>query len=195
LIAAGVVMAFVSGAFGIFMNLPENEALRRANEQAMALTLPIDTDTAPAADASTADAATAQSDAAPAPADAALVAAPAQQVAAAASAQPPAVDPVVTGSIPPAPKRGVRRIDIDNIPVADPPPPTPGSTTAPTPTLKDYHLRDVYQDMALIEGPHGLTLVKRGAKLQGAGMVTAIEKRDSKWVIATSEGIIAEDEP
>jgi hypothetical protein len=180
LIAAGVVMAFVSGAFGIFMNLPETEALRRANEQAMALTFPIDADTTVADDA-----------AAPAPA-----AAP-QQVAEAAPVQPiAAVDPVVTGSIAPAPRRVVRRIDIDNVPAADPPaanPPAASDSAASAPTLKDYHIRDVYQDMALIEGPHGLTLVKRGAKLQGAGMVTAIEKRDSKWVIDTSEGTIAQD--
>jgi hypothetical protein len=159
------------------MNLPETEGLRQANEQAMALAFPIDADTTVADD-----------DAATAPAEAV---APQQVAEAAPAQQAAAVDPVVTGSIAPAPKRVVRRIEIDNIPAADPQPAPDSGVT--TPSLKDYHVRDVYQDMALIEGPHGLTLVKRGAKLQGAGTVTAIEKRDSKWVIDTSEGTIAED--
>jgi hypothetical protein len=97
------------------------------------------------------------------------------------------IDPVVTGSIPAAGAAGVDR----NSPAAPgPSADAAGSNPHAAAPLKGYVVRDVFDGMALVESPYGLTLVKPGAVLLGAGQVTGMEMRAGKWVVLTSQGII-----
>ncbi len=77
---------------------------------------------------------------------------------------------------------------------ADPQAPTrlnPGAF-APGATLPDYVLRSVVKGVALIEGGDGQREVRPGTILPYAGVVVSIEKRDGKWIVITSRGIIRE---
>ncbi len=57
-------------------------------------------------------------------------------------------------------------------------------------TLRSYVLRDVFRGGALVEGRHGVVEVVPGADLPGAGRVRSVERRDGRWVVVTSAGII-----
>jgi hypothetical protein len=100
----------------------------------------------------------------------------------------PGIDPVVTGSIPAGGASGIDRNSAA-------PPATSASDPAAesrrsTAPLKGYVVRDVFDGMALVESPYGLTLVKPGSVLLGAGQVTGMEMRAGKWVVLTSQGVI-----
>ncbi|GAC1335478.1 MAG: hypothetical protein NVSMB26_20110 [Beijerinckiaceae bacterium] len=76
--------------------------------------------------------------------------------------------------------------------------PTPADVAAaqmknePKPKMvHNYILREVADGVALIEGPDGLREVWPGRTIPGAGKVTSIEKQGGKWVVVTSEGVIA----
>jgi hypothetical protein len=56
--------------------------------------------------------------------------------------------------------------------------------------LKNYRLRDVFAEFALVEAPHGVLLVKAGGNLENVGRVTAIEQREQRWVVLTTAGVI-----
>jgi len=66
---------------------------------------------------------------------------------------------------------------------AEPLPPSP---------LKNFRLRDVFDDTALIEDHQQLRIAKVGTVLAGAGRVTSIEQRNGHWIVVTSEGIITD---
>ena len=61
--------------------------------------------------------------------------------------------------------------------------------------LKNYILRKVHDDVALVEGRNGSYEVEAGSLLPEAGWVVSIEKRGDKWVVVTSEGIIGDGRP
>jgi hypothetical protein len=63
---------------------------------------------------------------------------------------------------------------------------------APGLTVRDYVLRSVVKGVALVDGPDGLRDIRLGTVLPYAGLVTAIEQRDGRWVVITSRGIIRE---
>ncbi|SED39128.1 hypothetical protein SAMN05519104_3448 [Rhizobiales bacterium GAS188] len=67
-----------------------------------------------------------------------------------------------------------------------------GSISAAPAMVRNYVLRSVSRGTALIDSPEGLREVRRGAILPNAGLVTAIEQREGKWVVVTSQGIIRE---
>ena len=58
--------------------------------------------------------------------------------------------------------------------------------------MRDYVLRSVTKGVALVDGPDGLREIRLGTVLPYAGLVTAIEQRDGRWVVITSRGIIRE---
>ena len=68
----------------------------------------------------------------------------------------------------------------------------PGGAFAPGLTLKDYTLRSVANGVAIIDSPEGLREVRAGTVLPYAGLVIAIERRDGRWVVVTSRGVIRE---
>lgn len=61
---------------------------------------------------------------------------------------------------------------------------------AAAPHIKGYVLRDVFRGGALVESRAGLMEVFPGAVLPGAGRVRGVERRDGRWVLVTSSGVI-----
>lgn len=56
--------------------------------------------------------------------------------------------------------------------------------------LVDWVVRDVYQGVALVDGPDGSIEVARGDSIPGAGTVESIERKNGGWIIITSRGIV-----
>jgi hypothetical protein len=57
--------------------------------------------------------------------------------------------------------------------------------------LYNWVVRDVYQGVALVDGPEGSIEVVRGDLIPGAGTVQSIERKNGGWIITTSRGIVA----
>jgi hypothetical protein len=95
-----------------------------------------------------------------------------------ALAPPPAggIDPEPTGSIKPD---GAPDDRMSTVP-----------RTAATTPLRDFVVRDVFGNKALIEHRQKLSLVRPGSILDGAGKVLAIERRGDSWVVTTAAGVI-----
>jgi hypothetical protein len=68
----------------------------------------------------------------------------------------------------------------------------PGATLpAPAlPVLEGWVLRDVYRGTALIQGRGGIVPVMPGDTLPGLGRIEAVQRRDGRWVVVTSRGLI-----
>ncbi len=56
--------------------------------------------------------------------------------------------------------------------------------------LADWVVRDVYEGVALVDGPEGSIEVARGDSIPGAGRVESIERKNGGWIIITSRGIV-----
>jgi predicted nucleic acid-binding Zn-ribbon protein len=67
--------------------------------------------------------------------------------------------------------------------------PEPAATPA-TPVVKGWTLREVYDDVAVLEGRRGTIEVERGASAPGVGRVKSIERRAGEWVVVTDRGLI-----
>jgi hypothetical protein len=67
-----------------------------------------------------------------------------------------------------------------------------GSIDRPRPILRGYVVLGARDDVALIGGRYGEREVREGDFLPGAGRVERIEARGDRWVVVTSEGLIAE---
>ncbi|MET0313765.1 MAG: hypothetical protein ABW275_05175 [Hansschlegelia sp.] len=59
-----------------------------------------------------------------------------------------------------------------------------------TPVVKGWTLREVYDDVAVLEGRRGTIEVERGATAPGVGRVKSIERRAGEWVVVTDRGLI-----
>jgi uncharacterized protein YidB (DUF937 family) len=65
------------------------------------------------------------------------------------------------------------------------------ASAASTPQLiTDWVVRDVYNGVALVEGPRGSIEVAPGEIIPGAGMVKSIERRGRGWIVITSRGLV-----
>jgi hypothetical protein len=58
------------------------------------------------------------------------------------------------------------------------------------PVIRQWKVREVLNGMALLEGPRGIMGVSRGQTVPGIGRVESIARQGSRWVVATSTGII-----
>lgn len=54
--------------------------------------------------------------------------------------------------------------------------------------IANWVVRDVYDGIALVEGPHGAIEVIEGETIPGVGTVKSIERRGSGWIVVTSRG-------
>ena len=59
--------------------------------------------------------------------------------------------------------------------------------------IQGWVLRDVYDGIALVEGRGGYREVAVGEAIPGVGKVEAIERHGRRWVVVTSQGVIASD--
>ena len=73
----------------------------------------------------------------------------------------------------------------------------PAAVAAPAPkveaankAVRGYVLREVFRGGALVESRYGVMEVFPGAQLPGAGRVRSVEKRDGRWVVVTTAGLI-----
>jgi hypothetical protein len=64
------------------------------------------------------------------------------------------------------------------------------SAAPSTPVVKGWTLREVYDDVAVLEGRRGTIEVERGATAPGVGRVKSIERRAGEWVVVTDRGLI-----
>jgi hypothetical protein len=66
---------------------------------------------------------------------------------------------------------------------------TPTPDTRPT-TVPGWTVLDVVGGAAVLEGPHGILKVTRGDAVPGLGRVDSIVLWGSRWIVATSKGLI-----
>jgi hypothetical protein len=104
-------------------------------------------------------------------------------------------DPMPVGSI--APQPPARPSNVLPLPLPGSAQPQPKSIEAsvqapPKAPIQGWVLREVYDGIALVEGRGGYREVQVGEAIPGAGKVEAIEKRGRRWVVVTSQGLIAE---
>jgi hypothetical protein len=66
---------------------------------------------------------------------------------------------------------------------------TPTPDTRPT-TVPGWTVLDVVGGAAVLEGPHGILKVTRGDAVPGLGRVDSIVLWGSRWIVATSRGLI-----
>ena len=59
--------------------------------------------------------------------------------------------------------------------------------------LRNYVLREVFRGGALVEGRMGVMEAAPGVELPGAGRVRSVERRDGRWVVVTTAGVIDGD--
>jgi len=72
---------------------------------------------------------------------------------------------------------------------------TTGSIEKPRAPLRGYWLVEARDDFAIVDGRDGPQQVAPGDVLPGAGRVLRIERRGHDWVVVTSAGVIAGDQP
>ena len=56
--------------------------------------------------------------------------------------------------------------------------------------ITNWVVRDVYDGIALVDGPRGSIEVMPGETIPGAGTVKAIERRGAGWIVITSRGVV-----
>lgn len=95
------------------------------------------------------------------------------------SAPPVAPKPTVTAAVTP-PK------------TPEPVTPTPAPSVDPQKkAIANWVVRDVYDGIALVEGPGGAAFeVMQGETIPGVGTVKSIEKRGKGWIVVTNHGLV-----
>jgi len=69
------------------------------------------------------------------------------------------------------------------------PRPAPTPETRPT-TIPGWTIRDVIGGTAVLDGPNGPVKVTRGNTVPGLGRIDSIVRWGSRWIVATSTGLI-----
>jgi hypothetical protein len=70
------------------------------------------------------------------------------------------------------------------------PRPAPTPETRPT-TIPGWTVREVIGGTVILEGPNGPVKVTRGNMVPGLGKIDSIVRWGSRWIVATSKGLIA----
>jgi hypothetical protein len=66
----------------------------------------------------------------------------------------------------------------------------PAPETKPT-TIPGWIVTDVREGIAVLDGPHGPQMARRGDTIPGLGRVDSIVRWGNRWIVATSNGLIA----
>jgi hypothetical protein len=69
-------------------------------------------------------------------------------------------------------------------------PPMPASETGPT-TIEGWTVLDVRGGTAVLGGPDGVRMAKRGDTVPGIGRIDSIVRWGNRWIVATASGLIA----
>jgi hypothetical protein len=110
--------------------------------------------------------------------------------------QRPNTAALATGSLPPAAPATAApapRPQQSAAVVAPPLPPMQQASAAdaqkkPPQSISNWVVRDVYEGIALVEGPGGAFEVMQGENVPGLGTVKSIERRGNGWVVVTNHG-------
>jgi hypothetical protein len=94
-------------------------------------------------------------------------------------------DPITTASIPAGPQSAET-----TLPRAQPLPTAAAEPPKKPLLLRNWVVRDVYDGIALVEGPEGAFEVMPGDTIPGAGTVRSIERRAGGWIVVTSRGLV-----
>ena len=70
----------------------------------------------------------------------------------------------------------------------------PGSGDAKAKMLSGWSIREVFDGIAVVDGPYGTVEVVTGDNIPGVGRVDAIRRRGNGWILVTSRGTIASDD-
>jgi hypothetical protein len=92
-------------------------------------------------------------------------------------------DPITTASIPAEPPSAESAAPRAQSLASAEPPKKPQ-------LLTNWVVRDVYDGIALVEGPEGAFEVMPGDTIPGAGTVRSIERRAGGWIVVTSRGLV-----
>jgi hypothetical protein len=109
--------------------------------------------------------------------------------------------PITTASIPPAAQVAVANPppaakQLSQAPLPPAPPQTQIQANAVDPVKKaqqpiaNWVVRDVYEGIALVEGPGGAFEVMQGENIPGVGTVKSIERHNNGWVVVTNHGLV-----
>lgn len=93
-------------------------------------------------------------------------------------------DPITTASIPAEPQSAESAAPRPQSRASAEPPKKPPQL------LTNWVVRDVYDGIALVEGPEGAFEVMPGDTIPGAGTVRSIERRAGGWIVVTSRGLV-----
>jgi hypothetical protein len=85
-------------------------------------------------------------------------------------------------------KRGPQAAAVE--PTKVPPKPAPVPETGPT-TIEGWTLLEVKGGTAVLEGPNGTWRATRGDTVPGVGKIDSIVRWGSRWIVATSKGLIS----
>ncbi len=109
--------------------------------------------------------------------------------------------PITTASIPPATQVAVASPPVaakqlTQAPLPPVPPQAQTQVNAIDPVKKaqqpiaNWVVRDVYDGIALVEGPGGAFEVMQGENIPGVGTVKSIERHNNGWVVVTNHGLV-----
>jgi hypothetical protein len=90
----------------------------------------------------------------------------------------------------PAPAGAAARDTTGAIATLVPPAQSEPVRDAGPPVLEGWVVRSVYNGAALIQGRLGVVEVERGDSLPGLGRIENIRRKDGRWVVVTSKGLI-----
>lgn len=111
-----------------------------------------------------------------------------------ASIAPVPPEAAKTAALPLPPAKMQTAVQPQNSAVKQSPPPAQPTAAAPAEQrpqlITNWVVRDVYDGIALVEGPHGSIEVIEGETIPGAGTVKSIERRGSGWIVVTSRGLV-----
>jgi hypothetical protein len=98
--------------------------------------------------------------------------------------------PLTTASIAPPPAATVNPAQIPLPPKQAAASSEPKDAAKRPELISNWVVRDVYDGIALVEGPHGMIEVIAGETVPGIGAVKSIERRGLGWIVVTSRGTI-----
>jgi hypothetical protein len=100
----------------------------------------------------------------------------------------PAQQETVTKTVPTPPLKAQAPAQPQIVAAKQPSPPSASATSDKPQPIANWVVRDVYDGIALVEGPHGAIEVIEGETIPGVGTVKSIERRGSGWIVVTSRG-------
>jgi len=95
-----------------------------------------------------------------------------------------------SGARPSAASASPANASLSGAAIAMRPPLEPAPETRPT-TIPGWTVVDVRDGTAVLDGPDGIRMAARGDTIPGIGRIDSIVRWGSRWIVATTDGLIA----